>query len=70
MKTTVSSKGQIVLPAALRERDKIRPGAEQEIDDVPFVRLQPVERRGGNRADVQAVDVVASVSCWISFSSW
>jgi AbrB family looped-hinge helix DNA binding protein len=26
MKTTISSKGQIVLPAALRERDNIEPG--------------------------------------------
>jgi AbrB family looped-hinge helix DNA binding protein len=28
MKTTISSKGQIVLPAALRARDRIKPGHE------------------------------------------
>lgn len=28
MKTTISSKGQIVLPAALREQDEIEPGEE------------------------------------------
>jgi AbrB family looped-hinge helix DNA binding protein len=28
MKTTISSKGQIVLPAALREQDNIEPGDE------------------------------------------
>ena len=28
MKTTVSSKGQIVLPAELRDRDRIRPGQQ------------------------------------------
>ncbi|HUP62191.1 MAG TPA: AbrB/MazE/SpoVT family DNA-binding domain-containing protein [Thermoanaerobaculia bacterium] len=28
MKTTVSSKGQIVLPAELREQDRIQPGDE------------------------------------------
>ncbi len=38
-------------------RQLVRPGAEQEIDDVPFVRLQPVELGRGDRADVQAVDV-------------
>jgi AbrB family looped-hinge helix DNA binding protein len=32
MKTTVSSKGQIVLPAELRERDQIRPGQQCEIE--------------------------------------
>jgi len=32
MKTTISSKGQIVLPAALREQDRIEPGEEFEIE--------------------------------------
>lgn len=32
MKTTVSSKGQIVLPAELRKQDHIEPGQEFEIE--------------------------------------
>lgn len=32
MKTTVSSKGQIVLPAALREQDHIEPGEEFDVE--------------------------------------
>ena len=32
MKTTVSSKGQIVLPAALRLQDRIEPGEEFEVE--------------------------------------
>jgi AbrB family looped-hinge helix DNA binding protein len=32
MKTTVSSKGQIVLPAELRQQDNIEPGQEFEIE--------------------------------------
>ena len=32
MKTTMSSKGQIVLPAELREQDNIEPGEEFEIE--------------------------------------
>jgi AbrB family looped-hinge helix DNA binding protein len=32
MKTTVSSKGQIVLPAELRERDRIEAGQEFEVE--------------------------------------
>ena len=31
--------------------------AVQEIDEISFVRLEPVELRGGNRAEVEAVDV-------------
>ena len=34
MKTTVSSKGQIVLPAAVRERDRIEPGQEFEVERI------------------------------------
>jgi AbrB family looped-hinge helix DNA binding protein len=32
MKTTVSSKGQIVLPAEIREIDRIEPGQEFDIE--------------------------------------
>lgn len=32
MKTTVSSKGQIVLPAELRQQDGIEPGQEFEVE--------------------------------------
>jgi AbrB family looped-hinge helix DNA binding protein len=32
VKTRVSSKGQIVLPAELRERDRIKPGQEFEVE--------------------------------------
>lgn len=32
MKTTISSKGQIVLPAALREQDHIEPGEEFTVE--------------------------------------
>jgi len=32
MKTTVSSKGQIVLPAELRERDRVEAGQEFEVE--------------------------------------
>ncbi|MGD9633986.1 MAG: AbrB/MazE/SpoVT family DNA-binding domain-containing protein [Pirellulales bacterium] len=34
MKTTVSSKGQVVLPAELREQDRIRPGQQFSIERV------------------------------------
>jgi AbrB family looped-hinge helix DNA binding protein len=34
VKTTVSSKGQIVLPAAVREQDRIEPGQEFEVERI------------------------------------
>lgn len=34
MKTTLSSKGQVVLPAELRKRDQIRPGQQFEVERV------------------------------------
>jgi AbrB family looped-hinge helix DNA binding protein len=47
MKTRVSSKGQIVLPAELRERDGVRAGQEFEIERISdgeyrLVRQTPV----------------------------
>ena len=47
MTTTVSTKGQIVLPAEIRERDDIEPGQEFEIErlDRGEYRLTRKERR-------------------------
>ena len=40
MKTTVSTKGQIILPAEIRKRDHIEPGQEFEVE-----RLEPGKYR-------------------------
>ncbi len=47
MRTTVSTKGQIVLPAEIRERDDIRPGEifEIELIDRGQYKLTRVEGR-------------------------
>jgi AbrB family looped-hinge helix DNA binding protein len=47
MRTTVSSKGQIVLPAEIRERDDVRPGQKFEIERIERgeYRLRRVARR-------------------------
>jgi AbrB family looped-hinge helix DNA binding protein len=47
MKTVISSKGQIVLPAAIRERDGIKAGQEFEIEriDEGEYRLKRTKRR-------------------------
>ena len=34
MKTTVSTKGQIVLPAEIRQRDGVEPGQEFEVERI------------------------------------
>ena len=47
MKTTVSSKGQIVLPAEIRDQDDVRPGQKFEIEriDRGEYRLRRTARR-------------------------
>jgi AbrB family looped-hinge helix DNA binding protein len=47
MKTTVSTKGQIILPAEIRQRDGIEPGQEFEVEriDRGEYRLKRKERR-------------------------
>ncbi len=47
MRTTVSTKGQIILPAEIRRRDGIEPGQEFEVEriDRGEYRLKRKERR-------------------------
>jgi len=51
MKTTVSTKGQIVFPAEIRQRDGIKPGQQFEIERVDrgeyrLVRRAPLPNEG------------------------
>lgn len=51
MKSRISTKGQLVLPAELRHRDGIRPGEEFEIErlhtgDYRLVRIAPPANEG------------------------
>lgn len=51
MRTTISTKGQIVLPAELRKADGIRPGEEFEVerigrDEYRLTRLTPPPNQG------------------------
>ncbi len=47
MKTTISTKGQIILPAEFRQRDGIQPGQEFEVEriDRGEYRLKRKQRR-------------------------
>jgi AbrB family looped-hinge helix DNA binding protein len=53
MKTTVSTKGQIVLPAEFRQRDGIEPGQEFEVErvDCGEYRLKRMARRRNEGLD-------------------
>ena len=51
MKITISSKGQIVLPAEIRRQDEIEPGEEFEVERIDrgeyrLVRLSPPRNQG------------------------
>jgi AbrB family looped-hinge helix DNA binding protein len=45
MRTTVSTKGQIVLPAELREQDDIAPGQEFEVERIDRGEYRLVRRK-------------------------
>ena len=49
--------------------DLVGPGAKEEVDQVSFVRLQPIQTGGRYAADVQAITCVASLRSRINFSS-
>ncbi len=51
MRTTVSTKGQIVLPADFRRQDEVEPGEEFEVErlgpgDYRLIRLAPPRNQG------------------------
>ena len=51
MKTTLSTKGQLVLPAEIRQRDNVVPGQEFEVERIArgeyrLLRLQPPPNEG------------------------
>jgi len=51
MKTTVSTKGQLILPAALRQQDNVVPGQEFEVERIArgeyrLLRRQPPPNEG------------------------
>jgi len=57
VKTTVSSKGQIVLPAELREQDRIEPG---QVFEVERVRRGEYRLKRSRRTSAGAVAWLAS----------
>jgi AbrB family looped-hinge helix DNA binding protein len=48
VKTTVSSKGQIVLPAELREQDHVKPGQEFDVERLDRGEYRLTRRRSGS----------------------
>jgi AbrB family looped-hinge helix DNA binding protein len=52
MKTTVSSKGQIVIPAELRQQDRIEPGQEFDVERIDRGEYRLVRRPAGQNVGV------------------
>jgi hypothetical protein len=52
MKTTVSSKGQIVLPAEFRQMDRVEPGQEFDVERLHHGDYRLVRRAGRPNAGV------------------
>ena len=51
MKTTISTKGQLILPAEIRQQDQIEPGQEFDVERIErgeyrLIRRQPAPNEG------------------------
>jgi len=55
MKTTISSKGQLVLPRALRERDDIRSGQQFTVERIRAGEYRLVRQRARNEGLIARV---------------
>lgn len=66
MKTVVSSKGQIVLPAELRERDRIRPGERFDIERLEAGRYLLVKRPGADNEGLVDWLLACPVKGWFT----
>lgn len=64
MKTTISSKGQIVLPAELRRRDGIEAGEEFEVERLDTGRYRLVRTRSRRNAGLLRLLRACPVKGW------
>lgn len=63
MLTTVSTKGQIVLPAELRERDDIQPGQEFEVQRIDRGEYK-LKRKARRNAGLVKLLLACAVKGW------
>ena len=66
MKTRVSSKGQIVLPAEVRERDAIRAGQEFEIERIDRGQYRLTRRARGPNEGLLELLLACPVKGWFT----
>jgi len=66
MKTVVSSKGQIVLPASLRQRDRILPGQRFDIERLEAGQYLLKKQAGGDNAGVVDWLLACPVKGWFA----
>jgi AbrB family looped-hinge helix DNA binding protein len=69
MRTTVSSKGQIVLPAELRQADRIEAGQEFEIERIAPGEYRLVRRLPSNHGVVDWLLACPSKGFFVSIDS-
>ena len=50
MKTTISTKGQLILPAAIRQQDDIQPGQEFEVERIDRGEYRLLRRKSSPNA--------------------
>lgn len=65
MKTTVSTKGQIVLPVEFRQRDGVRPGQEFDVERIDSGEYRLTRRRRRNEGLVKLL-LACPVKGWFT----
>ena len=64
MTTTISSKGQLVLPVELRQRDDIKPGQKFEIERIDRGEYRLKRKRGGHNEGLVRLLLACPVKGW------
>jgi AbrB family looped-hinge helix DNA binding protein len=64
MKTTVSSKGQIVIPAELRLQDRIEPGQEFDVERLARGEYRLIRRKARSRKGLTDRLLACPVKDW------
>ncbi len=64
MKTTVSTKGQIVLPAEFRQRDGIEPGQEFEVERIDRGEYRLLQRKPRSNEGLVKLLLACPVKGW------
>jgi predicted nucleic acid-binding protein len=66
MRSTITSRGQTVVPAAIRERFRLRPATRWLLDTSALLALRDNEAGAGHVAAIKACHALSVADAWIA----